>query len=34
MREFGVAEASLLLAGTFLLSAMLGAVRQVLLNAR
>lgn len=34
MREFGVAEASLLLAGAFLLSAMLGAVRQVLLNAR
>jgi putative peptidoglycan lipid II flippase len=34
MREFGVAEASVLLAGSFFLSAVLGAVRQVLLNAR
>jgi putative peptidoglycan lipid II flippase len=34
MREFGVAEASVLLAGAFFLSAVLGAVRQVLLNAR
>lgn len=34
MREFGVAEASVLLAGSFFLSALLGALRQVLLNAR
>jgi putative peptidoglycan lipid II flippase len=34
MREFGVAEASVLLAGAFFLSAVLGALRQVLLNAR
>jgi putative peptidoglycan lipid II flippase len=34
MREFGVAEASVLLAGAFFLSALLGALRQVLLNAR
>jgi putative peptidoglycan lipid II flippase len=34
MREFGVAEASVLLAGSFFLSAVLGALRQVLLNAR
>lgn len=34
MREFGVAEASALLAASFFLSAVLGAIRQTLLNAR
>lgn len=34
MREFGVAEASVVLAVSFFLSALLGAVRQILLNAR
>lgn len=34
MREFGVAEASVVLAVSFFLSALLGAARQILLNAR
>jgi putative peptidoglycan lipid II flippase len=34
MREFGVAEASVVIAASFFVSAVLGAVRQVLLNAR
>lgn len=34
MREFGVAEASVIIAASFFVSAVLGAIRQVLLNAR
>lgn len=33
MREFGVAEASVIIAASFFVSAVLGAVRQILLNA-
>src|SRR3954470_12161055 len=34
MREYTVTEASIIIAGSFLVSAVLGAIRQVLLNAR
>ena len=34
MREYGVAEASVIIAASFFISAVLGAVRQILLNAR
>jgi putative peptidoglycan lipid II flippase len=34
MREFGVAEASVIIAASFFISAVLGAVRQILLNAQ